>query len=82
MDRLIKIFFINVINKNVQRSALILVGLVGIAMIVVAFLNKKENKIIKEYNAIVFIGGVTITVSILIFFMLRKRNETPRFAFG
>ena len=69
---------------------LILVNLIGIAMIVVCFLNQKENKDncnenkrIREYNAVVFIGGVaTIVLTLLIFFMSRGSKATTRFSFG
>lgn len=69
---------------------LILVNLIGIAMIVVCFLNQKENKDncnenkrIREYNAVVFIGGVaTVVLTLLIFFMSRGSKATTRFSFG
>lgn len=69
---------------------LILVNLIGIAMIVVCFLNQKENKDncnenkrIREYNALVFIGGVaTVVLTLLIFFMSRGSKATTRFSFG
>lgn len=68
----------------------ILIGLIGIAMIVIALLNQNENKDncnenkkIKEYNALVFIGGIVTVASILIiFFMSREGKVTNKFAFG
>lgn len=69
---------------------LILVVLIGIAIIVVGFLNQKENKDkcsenkrIKEYNTVIFISGVlTVVLTLLIFFMSRGEKVSTRFAFG
>jgi uncharacterized membrane protein len=69
---------------------LTLVGLIGVAMIVVAVLSEKENKDkcnenkrVKEYNGVVLIGGIaTVVIVLLLFFMGHGNKATTRFAFG
>ena len=69
---------------------LTLVGLIGVAMIVVTVLSEKENKDkcnenkrVKEYNGVVLIGGIaTIVIILVLFFMGRGNKSTTRFAFG